>query len=616
MGLTERRGAHSLRARPLGVHPLGADASPLTVQPVETGSGAVDSAHALLDALTQLGMSDLVIAPGSRSAPLVYAAHQLGIRCHVRIDERAAAFTALGLSRAGQPQGRFAAVATTSGTAAAHLLAAAMEAHHSGVPLLLLTADRPVELRGTGANQTTIQPGLFQPFVRFSADLPAPDAHSTTPVQLRTWTDSAARAAAAARYGAPGPAHLNLGFRDPLTPGDNPTEAGRADALTLPRFTAMMRAGQGAAVSPRTIIVAGDCTDPAIGRSAGILAARTGLPIVAEPSSGARRPGLTLLTPAAVTAGLGAAVPDEVLVIGRPTLARPVIRGLLANDQIPLTVGAAGTDWVDPGRRAVRVIDHLDPLLVRVDGAPDDAFRAAWERHSTTALRAAARAASRASTLPWQARAALAVWNASGPEDTLVLGASALIRDIDQHAGPTSARIIANRGLAGIDGTIAMASGIALAQPHRASPGRVRVLLGDIAALHDLTGLVIGPRETQPALDIIVVDDGGGRIFADLEHGSASADLLERFFTTPHGTDIAAAAQALGVDAHTVTADELPAALDQPAVLDQSAALDQASPAQDTREGTSSDADADPIREAPLRRLFLVIDPANGPKTH
>lgn len=173
------------------------------------------------------------------------------------------------------------------------------------------------------------------------------------------------------------------------------------------------------------------------------------------------------------------------------------------------------------------------------------------------------------------------MWEASGPGDLLVLGSSSLVRDLEQHAGPTAARVIANRGLAGIDGTTAMAGGLALARaagaasdgaagpsaagPNAAErPGRTRLLVGDLTALHDLTGLLVGPEEPRPDLDVIVVDDGGGRIFSGLEHAAAPPELLRRFFTTPHGADIAAAASALGAKACSLGVEQLPEALDEP----------------------------------------------------
>src|SRR5699024_10238969 len=229
----------------------------------------------------------------------------------------------------------------------------------------------------------------------------------------------------------------------------------------------------------------------------------------------------------------------------------------LGAEDVEVIVVDPQLDWADVARRARLVV----PAAVGEEQGPVTA----QERQAHLAAWRAAAAAATA-TLPgsWQQRAALAVWEASGPQDVLVLGSSSLVRDLEQHAGATSARVVANRGLAGIDGTTAMAGGLALAG--EAEPGRVRLLVGDLTALHDLTGMLIGPEEPRSALDVVVVDDGGGSIFSGLEHAAAPPARLTRFFTTPHGADIAAAAAALGAQAHRVTSQSLPAAA-PPALL-------------------------------------------------
>ncbi len=528
--------------------------------PRPTGSGAVDQSVALWCALAELGMREAVLAPGSRSAPLVYAlaAAEVGerIRPHVRIDERAAAFTALGIGR--HDPAHPAAVVTTSGTATAHLHAAVMEAHHSRIPLLVLTADRPAELREVGANQTTRQAGMFRSLVRLAVDLPAPTAAEATALELRTAVSTAARALAAATGEHPGPVHLNLSFRDPLVPRPRTDDPG-PEETPAQRIVLTRRAGTGPAaphpvpVDDRTVVVAGDGAGP----EAAELAARHGLPLLAEPSSGARHgttlvPGYPALLREVMADASHPLRPRRAIVLGHPTLSRPVVGALLGAEDVEVIVADPQLDWADVARRARLVV----PAAVGEEQGPVDAR----ERQAhLAAWRAAASAAT--ATLPgsWQQRAALAVWEASGPHDVLVLGSSSLVRDLEQQAGATSARVVANRGLAGIDGTTAMAGGLALAG--EAGPGRVRLLVGDLTALHDLTGLLIGPEETRPALDVVVVDDGGGRIFSGLEHAAAPPDLLRRFFTTPHGADIAAAAAALGAQAHRVTEDSLPEAL-------------------------------------------------------
>ncbi|MFC7456781.1 2-succinyl-5-enolpyruvyl-6-hydroxy-3-cyclohexene-1-carboxylic-acid synthase [Brachybacterium sp. GCM10030267] len=592
------------------MHETALPAPPSSIStPRPAGSGAVEEAVAIWDALAALGVRDAVLAPGSRSAPLVYGLCEprpaAEIRSHVRIDERAAAFTALGLSR--HDRAHPAVVATTSGTATAHLLAAVMESHHSRVPLLVLTADRPAELRDVGANQTTRQAGMFRSLVRFDADLPAPTATGATPAELRTAVSVAARAFAVATGEHPGPVHLNLGFRDPLVPrapaADIP--AGERERIVLTHRPAPVPPpAHPVPVSARTVVVAGDA-----GAAARGFAERHHLPLLAEPSSGARGgatlvPGYPALLAEIMADPDHPLRPERAIVFGHPTLSRPVIGQLLGAEDVEVIVVDQHPDWADAARRARLVVPAAageDPALADSirsgagtgDGAgagtgagtgedeqqdrsenQQDRLEVAARQERLEAWRRAAADRTAQLTAAWQQRAALAVWNATGEDDLLVLGSSSLIRDLEQHAGATAGRIIANRGLAGIDGTLSMAGGIALAlrgsgdvpgagTEAGAAPGRVRVLAGDLTALHDLTGLVIGPHEQTPDLDVIVVDDGGGRIFSGLEHAAAPPELLRRFFTTPHGVDIAGAVTALGAAVQRVDADSLPAALAQ-----------------------------------------------------
>ena len=570
--------------------------APLTIPvPRPTGSGAVDQAVAIWSALAELGLAEAVLAPGSRSAPLVYglAADEVAgrIRAHVRIDERAAAFTALGLGRLDPA--RPAAVVTTSGTATAHLHAAVMEAHHSRIPLLVLTADRPAELREVGANQTTRQAGMFRSLVRLAVDLPAPTAEAASPVELRTAVSTVARVLAAAAGEHPGPVHLNLSFRDPLVPrAEESEQPGRTAAperiVVTRRVPAPAPAPQPVPVDARTVVVAGDGAGPA----AAALADAHGLPLLAEPSSGAlTADGLVPRHPALLREVMADPAhplrPRRAIVLGHPTLSRPVVGALLGAPDVEVVVVDPHPDWPDVARRASLVVPAAigqempetgqdapgpgqDAASAGVAPAEPDApeIDPAQRRAWIDAWRTAADAAAARLPQPWQQRAALAVWEASGPGDLLVLGSSSLVRDLEQHAGPTSAQVIANRGLAGIDGTTAMAGGLALARAAQDGPGergRTRLLVGDLTALHDLTGLLVGPEEPRPELDVIVVDDGGGRIFSGLEHAAAPPALLRRFFTTPHGADIAAVAAGLGADARSLEADELPAALAEPA---------------------------------------------------
>ncbi|MCW1806635.1 2-succinyl-5-enolpyruvyl-6-hydroxy-3-cyclohexene-1-carboxylic-acid synthase, partial [Brachybacterium squillarum] len=314
-------------------------------------------------------------------------------------------------------------------------------------------------------------------------------------------------------------------------------------------------------IDPSAVVVAGDGAGPA----ARELAEAQLLPLLAEPSSGARSgtslvPGYPALLARVMADPAHPLRPRQAIVLGHPTLSRPVIGALLGAADVDVVVVDPHPDFADAARRARLVVPAI---TAAVPDAAEAARRrehlAAWQEPDPVAEGAAV-------PPPWQARAALAVWDATEEQDVLVLGSSSLVRDLEQHAGPMAGTVLANRGLAGIDGTTSVAGGVALARSAsgQGSTGRVRLLVGDLTALHDLTGLVIGPEERRPDLDVVVVDDDGGRIFGGLEHASAPPALLRRFFTTPHGTDLAAAAAALGAEARTLAPEELPAALAAP----------------------------------------------------
>ncbi len=548
-------------------------------------------ATVLVDELVRCGVRDLVLSPGSRSAPLAYAAldaESVGrLRLHVRVDERSAGFLALGLAVAS---GAPVAVATTSGTAVANLHPAVLEAHHAGVPLVVVTADRPAELRGTGANQTTVQPGIFGGSVRWSADLAAGEHRAG---QNAPWRSTVCRAVAAAT-GAPaagagpaGPVQLNVGFRDPLLP--EPADAtdpggsdwpepldgrpGGAPWVAWPPAAGPWPGDSDARIAriehvERTLVVLGDVGGPARARTAARWAARRGYPLVAEPLGSLDARALALPHgPLALTAGdwLDAHAPDRVLVVGRVTLARPVA-ALLRRPGQRVEAVLAGAPWPDPSHVVARLhpwsalatdaAGPADPDLADPDPAepartsaqrPD--WVAGWERAGARLVDATTGAG-----LPWPSGLAVAGTLAGAlPDDALlVLGSSNPIRDLDLALGRPTARgvdIVANRGLAGIDGVVSTAVGAALAQPRRPA----YALLGDLTLLHDANGLTIGPGEVRPDLTLVVVNDDGGGIFATLEHGEPGRAAADRVVGTPTGTDLAALCAAHGV-AHELLA--------------------------------------------------------------
>jgi 2-succinyl-5-enolpyruvyl-6-hydroxy-3-cyclohexene-1-carboxylate synthase len=496
-------------------------------------------ATVLVRSLGALGVRHAVLCPGSRSAPLAYALAEGPLDLHVRVDERTAGFLALGLAKAsGDP----AVVVTTSGTAVANLHPAVLEASHAGVPLLVLSADRPHELRGTGANQTTDQVKLFGVAVRSFAEVPAPERRAG---QAAAWRAVAARAVAAARgtlTGDPGPAHVNVAFREPLVPDD---DAGWVEPLDG-AVTAVVGApaqppAEVLAAGPRTVVVAGDGAGPA----ARALAESAGWPLLAEPSSGARG-GANAVGPYRLLLdhpGLGARV-ERVVVLGRPTLSRPV-SALLARAGVEVVVVSPRPAWPDAAGGAARVVASVAAGPGAEDG--DGSWLAAWRAAGTAASAAIdgvldAEAAAGHLTGPFVAREVAA---AGG---TLVVGSSNPVRDLDLAAHPADGAVLANRGLSGIDGTVSTASGVALALGAPA-----RCLLGDLTFLHDAGGLLVGPGERRPDLQVVVVDDGGGGIFGVLEHGEralrddAAAATFERVFATPHGVSVAALCGAYGV---------------------------------------------------------------------
>jgi 2-succinyl-5-enolpyruvyl-6-hydroxy-3-cyclohexene-1-carboxylate synthase len=519
-------------------------------------------ARVLVDELVRGGVRDAVLSPGSRSAPvalaLAAAERDGALRLHVRIDERTASFLALGLARAS---GRPVPVLTTSGTATAHLHAAVLEADASGVPLLALTADRPPELRSTGANQTIEQPGLYGGAVRWAADVGVPEAGREA-AQNRYWRSVVSRAliaATGALSGDPGPVQLDLAFRDPLLPDAEPGPlegpwAGRPDGAPWTAGVPAPVAAEPIGDGPRTLVVAGD--GPAIlGRAWAAGAAAAGWPVVAEPGGGAwtdgavRGAALLLGTPA----WLDTHRPERVVVVGRPTLSRPV-SALLTDPRVRVETVAGTPRWPDAGRSSALVTRAAPPV-----GPPSDpGWAAAW-CDAAGRVGDAVDALLDAAPGLTAARLARDVVAALPAGALLVLGSSTPVRDVDRLAVPRGdVTVLANRGVAGIDGTVSTAVGAALVHG-----GPAVALMGDLTFLHDLQGLLTGEGEARPDLTVVVPDNDGGGIFAQLEPGRAAhARDYRRVFGTPHGRDLVAVARALGWAATRVTSPgELPAAV-------------------------------------------------------
>ncbi|CAN5118645.1 2-succinyl-5-enolpyruvyl-6-hydroxy-3-cyclohexene-1-carboxylic-acid synthase [soil metagenome] len=500
-------------------------------------------ATTLVDELVRAGVKHAVLSPGSRSAPLAFALHTAAaagrLALHTRIDERSAGFLALGLARTSRSP---VPVLTTSGTAVANLHPAVLEASHAGLPLLVLTADRPARLRGTNANQTTDQVKLFGDAVRLFADVSAARPGVDSGLQVSGWRALASKAVwtACGRLGMrPGPVHLNLQFEQPLTPGE-PDGWRAADVGGRPHGLPWMHPGDGPLPQPelvsperRTVVLAGDDAGP----PARILAETAGWPLLAEPTSGARTGPNALRTYRLLLADeeLAGRI-ERVVVFGHPTLARPVSE-LLGRVDVEILAVHGPSGWPDPGHAVHRVVGG-----VQLDGTPrpDDAWLAEWKaRDAAVAAALDGLLATRAGLTPHEVAGAVAA--ALPAEGLLFVGASNPVRDLDlmvpRYRVGDRRLVVGNRGLAGIDGAVSTAVGAALGRP---SSSRAFALLGDVTFLHDTNGLLIGPDEARPDLSIVVVNDDGGSLFASLEQGAAAyAGSYDLLFGSPHHVDLA-----------------------------------------------------------------------------
>jgi len=499
-------------------------------------------ARAVVTALVEAGVREVVLAPGSRNAPLsfaVYDAERAGLlRLHTRIDERSAGFLALGLTKTGAR----AAVICTSGTAVANLHPAVLEAAHAGVPLVVVSADRPARLRETSANQTTLQDGIFGPLVS-TADFAE---------MVPEFAEMLGRAG--------GPVHWNVQFDDPLTPPEAwiPGEMAAPDrGPRMPRLDAGFVAATVATLADgrRTVVVAGDDAGPL----ARLLAEEGDWPLLAEPSSGART-GTNAIRTYRLLLGdpaPGALVErvERVVVVGHPTLSRPVARLLARADVEVVGVPAKGVwptpphrvdRWLDPSaRQGVAVVGGVGAAARRAQRDAPTAWLEEWQEADRSVGRQLDRLLAEEPGLTPQ-EVAGAVARALPAGGQLVVGPSNPIRDLDlmvPRPGPDAwevgarRKVLASRGLAGIDGLVSTAIGAALGR----DSSRNLALLGDVTFLHDSNGLILGPDEPRPDLTIVVVNDDGGSIFATLEQGAEEyADPFERLFGTPHRVDLGA----------------------------------------------------------------------------
>jgi 2-succinyl-5-enolpyruvyl-6-hydroxy-3-cyclohexene-1-carboxylate synthase len=506
-------------------------------------------ARVVVDELIRGGVRDVVLCPGSRNAPLAFAladADRAGrVRLHVRIDERTAGFLAVGLALGS---GRPVPIAMTSGTAVANLGPAVVEANYARVPLIVLSANRPYEMLGTGANQTMEQLGYFGTQVRAAISTGLAEAGANRREALNAqWRSATCRvlaAATGARSANSGPVQFDIPLREPLVPDvdSNPEDfpAGRPD-------------GQPWTYSPPVTFdepIDIDITEDTVviaGHGAGVHPDLAHLPTVAEPTA---PHAVTPLHPLA----LGRLRPRQVIMLGRPTLHRTVV-ALLADPAIPVYALTTGPRWPDVSGNS-----QATGTRAQTTGAPDPEWlrRCAEANQKTLAV---VRAQLAAHPMTTGLHVAAAVAAAVRPGDQLVLGASNPVRDAALVGVNTEGIAVrSNRGVAGIDGTVSTAIGAALAHP-----GRTIALLGDLTFVHDASGLLIGPTEPTPAdLTIVVSNDNGGGIFELLEQGDPRfADVSSRIFGTPHDVDVLALCRAYHVDSRQIEVGDLRGALDE-----------------------------------------------------
>jgi len=562
-------------------------------------------AQQIARSLVHSGVSDVVFAPGSRSAPLVYALAPLAeaglIRTHVRVDERDAAFLALGLARGLRARGCESAVAvvTTSGSAVANLHPAVLEASYGHVPLLALTADRPARLRGTGANQTIDDQSQVLSDVRARFDI---SAGETAEAVHRAMSDAVAAALGSRRdtgTEAAGPVQINVQFDTPLVPTPNELDTwkneiveqvgnGAGQRSTTTTTASESHPNLGITVTEGTVIVAGDAGGHSA-ESLRALAADHHLPVLAEPSSPLARTSAdhsnssaTEAAEASTLVPAHARVLSEhselresirtVIVHGKPTLTRPVA-ALLADETVTVQRIPDAVDAFDLTVRDERTVADDETAAGETQGtaASEQTWVRAWIDAGTSLVAAARteRSAERspepdkgenpgaASAKDFQATARRVTEHLAAQDITLFVASSNSVRYLSD-ATDIRARIHASRGLAGIDGLISTATGLSLGLGEP-----VVLLIGDIAMLHDIGGLLTPSAEDAGDVTIVVLNDDGGAIFSGLEHSQPHLEgFLERYFTVPHGRGFADLAAGYGWDHEQVTsAEEFEAAL-------------------------------------------------------
>ena len=546
---------------------------------------SVAQALVMVDELIRCGVTDVVLAVGSRSAPLALAAsaaQERGeLRLHVRVDERVAAFVALGMGKAtGVP----AAVITTSGTAAANLLPAVVEAHESRVPLVVITADRPPRLRHVGANQTIDQTGIFTGFVRTAVDM---DTAHEDPKLNRYWRSTVSRLVARATDSIdPGPVHANVPLDTPLV-GPELLEpvpsalAGRDDGrpwtadarlvagMSIPLDEALGLLDESATVPARGIIVVGDHDDDDAIDLIDELGDSLGWPIISEPSGRASGSQTGLAHGPLVCADesfIDDHVPDLVLTVGRVGLYRS-LTSLIARSRMHVAVDTRAW-WSDPTRSADLVVASvpMPPTDASAQASTDESWWADWERADLLAAAAVETVLGSHTGSPTGMQVARVVADAVPEEGQLFLASSSVVRHVGTFAGRSlnGVSVLGNRGTSGIDGCVSTAWGAAVGE-QSIGGGPSILLIGDEAFWYDSNALAVPAEEPRPDLVIVVADNDGAGIFSTLEQGdSALANHFERVFGVPLGIDLPDLASAFGVGVVSVAdLESLRSAIDE-----------------------------------------------------
>jgi 2-succinyl-5-enolpyruvyl-6-hydroxy-3-cyclohexene-1-carboxylate synthase len=523
----------------------------------QEGDVALAYVTTLLDELVRGGVSHMCMTPGSRSTPIALAAaRHPGITLHVHVDERASAFFGLGIAAAsGKPVAMF----CTSGTAAANHFPAVVEASMARVPIIVMTADRPPELHGVGANQTIDQQNLFGGFVKWFHD---PGVPELSPYERVRWSSAGHLAIQhAVLFPPPGPVHLNLPFREPLLPTGASVDASRPEHATatnthkLPsRMPAFMRE---VSTGHRVVVVAGRLRR----RPEGLveLCAERAWPLLAEPLSGLRDAASGDGSAGALSTGTLLAAnaefsarqhPDLVIQVGAAPTSRAIQEFVKSADR--LLIIDPDELVADPDRRSTLTINE-DPAEVvaalhsTTSSLP--ATRPQWlnEWHDADRkVREAVDGLLDSWDEPFEGRIARDVAAAIPDGGVLFAGSSMPVRDLDMYMRPRPGlRVLANRGASGIDGLVSTTFGIAEVS------GPTYALLGDLSVIHDASGLLWGARHGRPVV-LVVVDNDGGGIFSMLPQGSLPKDEFELLFGTPHGLDLEAIARAAGAGVRTI----------------------------------------------------------------